>query len=267
MKTIDISSSNSRIYKTLLALRTTRGIKKHSLAIVSGPRQIQDVARDFPSRCEGLIFSADHSPPPIGPDEPIVRYRLGRELFRQLDLFDTGPPLLMVRVPPFRRLEEQPWPPGCTLCLPFQDPVNVGSAIRSAAAFGVSQVVILKEAAHPFHPRAVRAAGGNIFRVPIVEGPGLSELDPVGVPIITLSPRGEDVSSYRFPPSFCLVPGLEGPGVPDSLGNACTLAIPMKNGVESLNAAMATGIVLYLWQRGEAIRELRNLGIRNTLAV
>jgi len=254
MKTIDISSPDSRIYKRLLALKTARGIKKHSLAIVSGPRQTRDVARDFPSRCEALIFSKDRTPPPGVPADPIIRYRLSRELFRQLDLFDTGEPLLVVRFAPFPRLEEDPWPRGCTLCIPFQDPANVGSVIRAAAAFGVSRVVILKEAAHPFHPKAVRAAGGNIFRVPIVEGPRLDELAPKGVPLLTLSPRGEEVSTYRFPSSFCLVPGLEGPGLPAALGNAQALAIPMQNGVESLNAAMATGIVLYLWRQGKRRR-------------
>jgi tRNA G18 (ribose-2'-O)-methylase SpoU len=250
MKTIDISSPNSHTFKTLLRLTKARGIKKYGMAIVSGPRQINEVARDFPDRCEALIFSEDQSPPSVAPIDHIPRYRLGRELFHQIDLFDTGQPLLMVRFPAFPRLVEEAWPPGCTLCIPFQDPANVGSVIRAAAAFGVSRVVILKEAAHPFHPKAVRAAGGNIFRIPIVEGPRLSELVPMGAPIITLSPKGEDVSGYRFPPSFCLVPGLEGPGVPDGLSSAQALAIPMKNRVESLNAAMATGIVLYLWQRG-----------------
>jgi tRNA G18 (ribose-2'-O)-methylase SpoU len=126
----------------------------------------------------------------------------------------------------------------------------VGAVIRTAAGLGVSRVVILKEAAHPFHPKSVRVAGSSIFRVPILEGPPLKELVTSGAPLITLSPKGEDVDKYQFPSSFCLVPGLEGPGIPECLERAATLAIPMKNGVESLNAAMATGIVLYLWQRG-----------------
>jgi tRNA(Leu) C34 or U34 (ribose-2'-O)-methylase TrmL len=249
MNAIDIFSPNSRTFKMFLSLTKARGIKKHHLAIVSGPKQTAEAAREFPDRCEGLIFSEDQGPPPMAAIGHIARYRLARELFRQLDLFDTGRPLLIMRFPAFPQLMEEAWPPGCTLCIPFQDPANVGSVIRAAAAFGVSRVVILKEAAHPFHPKAVRAAGGNIFRMPMLEGPRLSELAPPGVPVITLSPRGEDVSGYRFPPSFCLVPGLEGPGIPGSLIRAdAALAIPMKNRVESLNAAMATGIVLYLWQ-------------------
>ncbi|MCF8144014.1 MAG: RNA methyltransferase [Deltaproteobacteria bacterium] len=252
MRIIDILSPNSRVYKRLLRLKTARGIKKYGMALVAGPRQVHEVARDFPDRCEAWIFSEKQRSPVTAPVDPIPGYRLADELFRQIDLFDTGRPLLVVRFSPFALLMEEVWPPGCTLCIPFQDPANVGAAIRAAAAFGVSRVVILKEAAHPFHPKAIRAAGGNVFRVPMVEGPRLSELAPRGVPVITLSPKGEDVSAYCFPPRFCLVPGLEGPGIPGGLSSAQALAIPMKNRVESLNAAMATGIVLYLWQRGRA---------------
>jgi len=252
MKTTDIFSPNSRTFKRLLTLTKSRGIKKHRLALISGPKQILEVARDFPDQCEGLIFPEGQAPPLMANVSHIHRYRLSRELFRELDLFDTDHPLLIVRFPAFPQLLEDAWPSGCTLCIPFQDPANVGSVIRAAAAFDVSRVVILKEAAHPFHPKAVRAAGGNVFRIPIVEGPRLKELSPRGIPLLTLSPKGEDVSKYRFPPSFCLVPGLEGPGIPGGLRRAAALAIPMKSGVESLNAAMATGIVLYLWQSRQA---------------
>jgi tRNA G18 (ribose-2'-O)-methylase SpoU len=250
MKTIDISSPNSGTFKTFLKITKARGIRKHRMALLSGPKQTEEVLREFPGRCVGVIFSEDHALSPVAETGSIPGYCLSRELFHQVDLFDTGQPILIVNFGIFPQLVGQEQPPGCTLCIPFQDPANVGSVIRTAAAFGVSRVVILKEAAHPFHPKAVRAAGSNIFRVPIFEGPLLKRLTSPGVPMITLSPDGEDVSGYRFPPSFYLVPGLEGPGIPRRLSRAMALAIPMKNGVESLNAAMATGIVLYLWQRG-----------------
>ena len=250
MKIIDISSPNSSTFKRFLKIRTARGIRKHRMALLSGPKQTEEVLREFPDRCAGVILTADHALPPVAETVRILGYRLSRELFREVDLFDTGQPVLIVSVevfPPFVKEERFP---GCTLCIPFQDPANVGSVIRAAAAFGVSRVVILREAAHPFHPKALRAAGSNVFRVPLFEGPPLKHLAISGAPMITLSLDGENVSEYRFPPSFCLIPGLEGPGIPKRLSRAAALAVPMKKGVESLNAAMATGIVLYVWQRG-----------------
>jgi tRNA G18 (ribose-2'-O)-methylase SpoU len=127
--------------------------------------------------------------------------------------------------------------------------------IRSAAAFGVSRVVFLKEAAHPFHHKSIRVAGSALFRVPIFEGPSLYELKPSKVPMITLSPEGKDAKDFKFPSSFCLVPGLEGPGLPDHLRDATCLSIPMESGVDSINAAMATGIVLYVWRHQLKIGE------------
>ena len=250
MKTIEISSQSNDTFSTFLKLTKVRGIKKHRMALLSGRRQTEEVLKEFPDSCSGVVFSEDQSPPSAAETGNIPCYSLSRELFRQLDLFGTDHPVLIVKFRIFPLFPDAEGSPGCTLCIPFQDPANVGSMIRTAAGLGVSRVVLLKEAAHPFHPKSVRVAGSNIFRVPIFEGPPLKQLATSGAPLITLSPRGEDIAGYQFPSSFCLVPGLEGPGIPASLERATALAIPMKNGVESLNAAMATGIVLYLWQRG-----------------
>ena len=250
MKTVEIFSPTNGTFRTFLKLTKVRGIKKHRMALLSGRRQTEEVLKEFPDSCAGVVFSEDQSLPSAAETGDIECYRLSRELFRQLDLFGTDHPVLIVRFGIFPPFADEEGPPGCTLCIPFQDPANVGSVIRAAAGLGVSRVVFLKEAAHPFHPKSVRVAGSSIFRVPILEGPPLKQLATSGAPLITLSPRGEDIAGYQFPSSFCLVPGLEGPGIPECLKRATALAIPMKNGVESLNAAMATGIALYLWQRG-----------------
>jgi tRNA G18 (ribose-2'-O)-methylase SpoU len=93
----------------------------------------------------------------------------------------------------------------------------VGAVIRSAAAFGVSRVVVLKEAAHPFHHKSVRAAGSAILRVSLWEGPSIKELEKTKAPLVSLSPGGKDIARYKFPSTFGLLPGLEGPGLPESL--------------------------------------------------
>ena len=89
----------------------------------------------------------------------------------------------------------------------------------------------------------------SIGIVTIKREESLNSLNASGFPLITLSTKGRDISSYRFPSAFCLVPGLEGPGLPHHLRDALSLTIPMYYGVESLNAALATGIALYIWRR------------------
>jgi tRNA G18 (ribose-2'-O)-methylase SpoU len=243
-----IESRNNPTFKKFLKMTRGRGIRKYGLAFLSGIKQVREVLRDFPEQCTGVLFSRSHvlrDPLYLG-DIPV--YQLEPDLFQEIDISGTGQPILMVRAGPFPLWEDRDWPKGCSLFIPFQDPANVGAAIRSAAAFGVSGVIMLKEAAHPFHHRSVRVAGSCLFRTAIYDGPSIREMDKLSVPLITLSPKGSDISRYRFPGRFGLLPGLEGPGLPENLRQTDSVAIPMEAGIESVNAAMATGIILYLWR-------------------
>ncbi len=131
--------------------------------------------------------------------------------------------------------------------VPFQDPENVGTLIRSAAAFGVARVVLLREAAHPFHPRSTRAAGPALFQAPLYQGPKLEDLNAANAPLIALDTTGPELSDAPFPERFGLVVGVEGPGLPAHLRQGERRRIAMQPGVESLNAATAAAIALYVW--------------------
>src|SRR5262249_57823856 len=100
-----------------------------------------------------------------------------------LDVFGPGSPLLLVSVPPVRTWSDEDWADGCTLFVPFQDPENVGAVVRTAAALGVPRVVLLQEAAHPFHPRSARAAGSALLAVELQRGPSIRDFAPRGAPV------------------------------------------------------------------------------------
>jgi tRNA G18 (ribose-2'-O)-methylase SpoU len=244
----EIDSRQNPGFKKFLRILSGQGVRKHGLAFFSGLKQVREILADFPARCEGLIFDRTRDLPPGPWPQALQTYALSPELFREIDALGTHQPVLIVRVPPIL-----PWTPkapsrGCTLLIPFQDPGNVGAVIRSAAAFGVAELVMLKEAAHPFHHKSTRAAGSALLRVPIFEGPSIRELETASAPLITLSPMGREIGGFKFPPGFCLLPGVEGPGLPPNLSHLPSLSIPMEPGVESLNAALATGIALYVWR-------------------
>ncbi len=248
MKTVEIKSPNNTTFRRFLKLQHPRNIRKYQQALLSGPKQTEEVLENFRDQCTGIIFSGGHEDSHLHDIHDLRKYRLTPELFRHLDVFGTGHPLVMVCAGPFPRFEETRLGTGCTLLIPFQDPGNVGAVIRASAAFGVRQIVLLKEAAHPFHPKSLRAAGSNIFRVHFLEGPAMGELKKLEISLIIMSIGGPDAARFKFPESFCLLPGLEGPGIPEGLKGSGRISIPMAEGVESLNAAMATGIVLYLWR-------------------
>ena len=248
MNVKEINSRHNHDFHAFLRILKGQGVKKQGVAFFSGPKQVREILAEFPERCEGLVFSTKHKMPESILPRSLQRYSLSAELFREIDAFGTNHPVLIVRVPLFPSWDVTACFEGCTLLIPFQEPSNVGAVLRSAAAFGVTSLVVLKEAAHPFHYKSTRAGGSALLRVPIFEGPSILELGRAASPIITLATGGEDIRNFRFPESFCLLPGLEGPGLPPELRHLKSLSIPMERGVESLNAALATGIALYAWR-------------------
>ena len=248
MKVKEINSRHNSDFQTFLRILKGQGVKKQGLAFFSGSKQVTETLTEFPGHCEGLVFSTKHEMPKRIPLRSLQYYSLSAELFREVDVLGTNQPVLIVRVPLFPLWDAGAPFKGCTLLIPFQDPSNVGAVIRSAAAFGVTNLVVLKEAAHPFHYKAARAGGSALFRVPIFDGPSIRELGSAIFPIITLSASGEDIRKVSFPESFCLLPGIEGPGLPPEVRHLKSISIPMERRVESLNATLATGIALYVWR-------------------
>jgi 16S rRNA (guanine527-N7)-methyltransferase len=245
----EISSPSNPGFRLFQDLLNGRGVRKHGQALAAGARIVAEVLSLFPERVAGWI-SGPAGPPPPAAD--LIWYRLSDPLVRELDVAGTHSPLLLVTAPPLADWSDDvPWPAGCTLFVPFQDPENVGAVIRSAAAFGAPRVVLLREAAHPFHPRSSRAAGTSLFQVPLFQGPSIRDLHTRQTPLIALDTSGPALGEAPFPPAFGLVVGVEGPGLPESLRNGPRRRIPIAPSVESLNAATAAAIALYAWSSGQ----------------
>jgi len=241
-----IESENNETYRNLKKLLAPRGIRKQLQALVFGQKQVSEMLVGLPEKCAAWISRADRNPPPEGSPAHLMWYQLAPPLYETLDLFGTSYPIVLVKI------EEVPkWTPseglseGCTLFVPFQDPENVGAVIRSAVAFGAAEIVLLAEAANPFHPKSVRASGGAVFRANLLEGPSIQDL-PDDLPVVPLSKEGKRISDFKFPAKFGLLPGIEGPGLPDRFRKTA-VSIPISRQVESLNAVVATAVALFVW--------------------
>jgi TrmH family RNA methyltransferase len=142
-----------------------------------------------------------------------------------------------------------------------QDPGNAGAIVRAAEAFGATGAIFLKGAASPFNPKTLRASAGSLFRVPFLYGmdPALARaaLAENGVAVYAAVPSRSGVSVVSdadLTAACALIIGNEGRGVsPEWRGAAREVSIPTV-AVESLNAAMAAGILLYEASRQRAPR-------------
>lgn len=135
-----------------------------------------------------------------------------------------------------------------------QDPGNVGTLLRSAAAFGFDAVVLGPGCAAPFSPKTLRSSMGAAGRLPVVHRDDLSAtiaaLRARGVTCLAAAlyrSRPLDEAGQNFPGGVCVVIGSEGQGLRDETVKACDAAvrIPMTDRVESLNAAVAGSVLLW----------------------
>lgn len=130
-----------------------------------------------------------------------------------------------------------------------QDPGNAGAIVRSAEAFGATGVIFLKGSVSPWNPKTLRASAGSLFRLPFAVSdwePFLQEVQSRELPLYGALPRANkrvDEISLREPAAILI--GNEGRGLPPEHEQAAIpFQIPTRT-VESLNAALAAGILLY----------------------
>jgi TrmH family RNA methyltransferase len=131
-----------------------------------------------------------------------------------------------------------------------QDPGNLGTLIRTAEALGAGGVLVLPGTTDPWSPKAVRAAAGASFRLPILELGYREAIDALREREVPLWVSAADGDAYSredpVPPRVAIAVGNEGAGVSDELRVAAdrTVGIEQPGGGESLNVAAAAAILL-----------------------
>lgn len=149
-------------------------------------------------------------------------------------------------------------PPLILIVETIEKPGNLGSMLRTACAAGVDAVVVCDPQTDVFGPGVVRASLGTLFSMPmaVCESPRAIEwLRSMGVSIVAATPRGEkDLWNTDLRGGLAIAIGNEHRGLSSLWMEASDLAvrIPMTEAINSLNATMAAGVLLY-----EAVRQRR----------
>ncbi|MGH8795164.1 MAG: TrmH family RNA methyltransferase [Stackebrandtia sp.] len=136
------------------------------------------------------------------------------------------------------------------------NPGNLGTIMRTADAAGAAGVVLVGNTADPFDPVAVKATMGALFNVLVARAADADELfawaEARGVTVAATSAKAEsNFWGADYPSPLALLLGSEGAGLPDAVASGCRLRlrIPMTGKTESLNLAVAAGLLLYEAQR------------------
>lgn len=139
------------------------------------------------------------------------------------------------------------------VCPDVNDPTNLGSIIRTAAAFGCAAVVLGRASADPFSRRVLRVSMGAALHVPIVESSelavDLAALKATGFEMVAsvLDAAAQPLSEFKRCEKLALLLGSEGHGLGEEwLAQADRrVTIPMQLGIDSLNVAVAAAVLLF----------------------
>ena len=237
MKVSSISSKDNTRIKHLKKLLADRAYRyEHRRYVLEGVR-----ALDGLSLIDELFVREGSFVPDI---EVCARYDVSPYVFDAVA--DTGQSQGIMAICTMPEVVDPIDPQKMYLLLDhIQDPGNMGTMIRTACAFGFQGVLLSEGCTDPYSPKAARSAMGALHKIGVRSFASVEEL--AGFTLVVGDATGEPLSSFRWPASFVLCVGSEAHGVSAPLRAIAhhTVSIPILPVMESLNAAVAAGIMSY----------------------
>jgi RNA methyltransferase, TrmH family len=255
-----VTSSDNPQFRALLKLhQSSRERRKAGLSLLDGVHLVQAYLEHVGTPEQVAVARSALADPEIAAllasslvPAPLV---LGDGLMRELSSVST-PTGLVAAVKTPRALAVPEKPGTCVMLEDIQDPGNLGSILRSAAAAGVAEVYLSPHCVQAWSPRVLRAGMGAHFALRMYEGVDLSTIATRYEGSVFAAAGHGDVPYYEADLSgrVALIFGNEGAGISAVLRKAAhrTISIPMPGKAESLNVAAAAAVCLF-----ERVRQLR----------
>lgn len=243
-----ITSTKNDFVKIVKSLKTKKGRAKHSSFLVEGVKCVNELLTHRSDLLESLIVTDDSynefasTAKKLG----VKTYVVKEHVLTAVSDFKTAQGVAAVAKLPKTQAPQN----GFILALDdVADPQNVGTMIRTADAAGCSGIVLSQGSADYLSPKSVRASMGSVFHLPIFAADlnsFMPNLIQNGYRIAAADMHGTTDYNYDWKKT-CLVIGNEARGVSDNTLSICTdkISVPMYGKAESLNAAVAAGILIY----------------------
>lgn len=256
---VSITSPHNALLKTF----RRAAHDQQEFCVAEGPRLLEEAVRAGVSIQAVLLREPEAAAALDKLPREIPLYRVSRALFDRVATTDAPQGVAALIHRPAWTMEElfAGATPLLVVLDGIQDPGNVGTILRSAAAFGASGAILLSGTADPFNPKALRASAGAAFRLPsvtrVAPKEAISLLRQHQVRILACVARdAKPLAQINLAGSLALAIGSEAKGLSREMLAAADerIAVPMTPGTESLNAAMAGAIVLYEAARQRGFR-------------
>ena len=184
------------------------------------------------------------------PDASMEVNRVEAFELEKMSLLQTPNQVLAVALMPQQKKEIDIAGPLTIVLDGIQDPGNLGTIIRTADWFGLDQIVVSADTASCYNPKVVQSTMGSILRVDVIVADLPDLIQSSKLPIYGAVLEGKSIQSTALPKEGILVIGNESKGIRPPILSLITdpITIPKYGNAESLNAAVATGIILANWQ-------------------
>jgi len=252
-----IRSKDNSIYKAALKLTKKKHRDETGKYLLEGVKPLEN-ALSMGIEIESVFVSEDADVSMNLPEN--VTIQLERKLFESLSDTKTSQGVIaVVRKKSYseKQFAELTSAGGNIAVMDrLQDPGNIGTIIRTAEAAGYKGIVMISGSGDVYAPKVVRAAAGSLFRMPVMFMPDAESAADMFRRLgkkIAVTSLEESVNCFEadLTSDIALVIGNEGRGVSESFMNCADIKvkIPMEGSIESLNAAVAAGILMYQSQK------------------
>ena len=252
----EITSKENKIFRHALSLKTKKYRDRYGEYLIEGPNLLKEAIKENAEVEEVFVRPelTDEETAIISgqPDLDRKTFMLSARLFDELKDTETSQGIISV-VRKRQQVTGRSVPGGnCVVLDRLQDPGNIGTILRTADAAGFEMAVFMKGTADPYGPKVVRSACGSLFRLPVIfaeDADELTEMLHSGGKRLIATAMDAEKTYYEcdLEKDAAIIIGNEGNGIsPELISRADEkISIPMAGNTESLNAAVAAGILMY----------------------
>lgn len=223
--------------KWIRSLRLKKNRDLESIFVVEGEKMVKEIISDWSDKIVCLCttnesFESSHE-----------IYHVDQQTMKELSTLSTASNLLAVVRKPVHELTD---PKFIVAIDGIQDPGNMGTIIRTADWFGVDRIICSKETVDVFNSKVIQSSMGSLFRVPIEYTDLNSYLSETKLPVYGALLEGKNMYDQDLKSEGVVLMGNEGNGISEALRELITdpILIPGHGNAESLNVAVATGVIL-----------------------